>query len=80
MLGWSRAGRSDRRRHMVLKRPLPEFGVEIVCDGETLQVIDGYGLVIEEKPVAARTYLEISDEVGKVEAELIEAASAMEVP
>jgi len=63
---------------MVLKRPLPEFGVEIVCDGETLQVIDGYGFVIEERPVEAKTYLDVSSEVGKVEEELIKAASAME--
>lgn len=63
---------------MVLKRPLPEFGVEIICDGATLQVIDGYGHVVEEKAVGALTYIAISNEVGKVEEELIAAASAME--
>jgi hypothetical protein len=68
----------DRRKDMVLKRPLPEFGVEIVCDGEKLQVIDGYGNVVEEKDVDAKTYVAISDEVGKVEDALIAAASAME--
>ena len=63
---------------MVIRRPMPELRVEIVCDGKTVQVLDGYGQVIEEKEVDARTYIEVSGEVGKMEAELIEAASAME--
>jgi hypothetical protein len=58
---------------------MPELGVEIVCDGATLQVLDGHGQVIEEEQVDARTYLEISGEVGKMESALIEAAIAMEV-
>ncbi len=63
---------------MVLKRPVPEFRVEIVCDGETLQLVGNDGEVIEERPVEARTYLEISEEIGKAEEELIGAAKAME--
>jgi hypothetical protein len=64
---------------MVLKRPMPELGVEIVCDGTTVQVIDNSGKVIEEREVCASTYIEISGEVGKMEDALLEAASAMEV-
>ena len=64
---------------MILRRPVPELKVEIVCDGETIQVLDGFGRTIEEKPVEASTYMEVSEEVSKVEEELIEAASAMEM-
>jgi hypothetical protein len=58
---------------------MPELRVEIVCDGETVQVLDGYGRVIEEKDVDARTYVEVAEEVGKMEEALLEAASGMEV-
>lgn len=64
---------------MVIRRPLPELRVEIVCDGKTVQVLDGYGQVIEEREVDAQTYIEVSGEVSKMEAKLIKVASAMEI-
>jgi len=65
---------------MVIERPIPELRVKVVCDGSTVQVLDGYGRIIEEVEVAAGTYVEISEEVGKMEKSLMEAASAMEQP
>lgn len=64
---------------MVIRRPMPELRVEIVCDGQTVQVLDGYGQVIEERDVDAQTYVEVSEEVGKMEEALLDAASGMEV-
>lgn len=72
-------GEFSRRIDMVLKRQLPEFGVEIECNGETLRILDKHGGVIEEREVDAPTYFDMSGEVSKVENELIEAASAMEM-
>ncbi len=63
---------------MVLERVISEFGVRITCDGSTLRVVGAQGGVVEERPVAALTYVEISEEVGRAEEELIKAASAME--
>ncbi len=63
---------------MVIRRPVPELRVEIVCDGSSVQVLDGYGRVIEERETDARTYIEVSEEVGRTEDALLEAARAME--
>jgi len=63
---------------MVLERPMPEFGVKIVCDTEILRVLDEHGNVVEERLVEARTYMEIAGEVNKAEEDLIRSASAME--
>lgn len=63
---------------MVLKRPVPELRVEIVCDGLTLQVLAEDGQVIEEHEVSAPTYIEISGELEKAEEALLDAARGME--
>jgi len=63
---------------MVLKRPVPSLGVEIVCDGRTLQVVGVDGNTIEEHEVEASSYVEIFNEIGKMEDELVAAATAME--
>jgi hypothetical protein len=65
---------------MVLERPVPEFGVSIVCDGRILKVLGSDGSTIEERAVKAATYVDVAGEVGRMEEELMRAASAMEVP
>lgn len=63
---------------MVLERPIQEFGVTIVCDTESLRILDEQGNVIEERPVEARTYMEIAGEVNRAEEDLIQSAQGME--
>jgi hypothetical protein len=65
---------------MVIKRSIPEFGLEIVCDGLTLKVLAEDGQVIEEHEVSAPTYIEISGELEKAEEALLDAARGMETP
>ena len=52
---------------MVFKRPLPEFGVEIVCSNRSLRVFDAQGNLVEEEEVNVRTYVEASKAVGQME-------------
>ena len=64
---------------MVIIRPLPEFGVEIVCDGETAKVVASGGQVIEERQVEASDWMEVAEAIGDMEVELTEAAAGMEI-
>lgn len=63
---------------MVMRRPLPEFGVEIMCDGRTLRVLDSRGNTVEEERVDAGTRAAISGHIRRMESRLIADASAME--
>lgn len=63
---------------MVIKRSIPEFGLEIVCDGLTIKVLAEDGQVIEEREVSAPTYIEISGELERMEDALLDAARGME--
>lgn len=64
---------------MLIRRPLPEFHMEIVCDNLLLQVFDGYGQLIEEREIEAPTWVDMAKEVEKVEEEMLEAAQGMEL-